>query len=185
MSGKISREEYHAIIDEAVAYIRGGGTASIEELERQMFEASDALDFERAARLRDQIAAVKKISDKQTVLLGEDRQMDVWGFAENGGLVSCVILKIREGKIADKENFTFDKQGSADGGGGVYLPLLYRTSGHPESRCADKAAADMEMFAGFLKLQCEHNVQAVVPQRGERKRLMEMAQNNALEQLAH
>ena len=77
--GKISREDYRAIVNEAVEYIRGGGAAaSVDELERQMFEAADALDFERAARLRDQLAAIKKISDKQTVLLGEDRQMDVW-----------------------------------------------------------------------------------------------------------
>ncbi len=185
--GRISREDYLAIVDEAVEYIRGGGVAaSVDELERQMFEAADALDFERAARLRDQLAAIKKISDKQTVLLGEDRQMDVWGFAENGGLVSCVIFKIREGKIADKENFTFDKQGSADE---IREEFIYRyytgRQDIPKAVVLDKAAADMEMFAEFLRVQCEHNVQAVVPQRGERKKLMEMAQNNAHEQLAH
>ena len=110
--GKVSREAYQKIIDEAVNYIRSGNVASVEELESQMYAASDALDFERAARLRDQISAIRKITERQTVILGEDRQMDAWGFAQNGTLVSCVLLKIREGRIADKENFTFDGEGN-------------------------------------------------------------------------
>src|SRR5699024_12272458 len=85
---------------------------------------------------------------------------------------SCVILKIREGKIADKENFTFDKQGSADE---VREEFIYRyytgREDIPKAVVLDKAAADMEMFAEFLRVQCGHNVQAVVPPRGERKKL--------------
>ena len=75
--GKVSEADYRKIIDEAVEYIRSGGVTSVDDLEKEMYAASEALDFERAARLRDQISAIRRIADKQTVLLGEDRQMDV------------------------------------------------------------------------------------------------------------
>ena len=184
--GKVSREAYQKIIDEAVNYIRSGNVASVEELESQMYAASDALDFERAARLRDQISAIRKITERQTVILGEDRQMDAWGFAQNGTLVSCVLLKIREGRIADKENFTFDGEGNVPE---VREEFIYRyytgRKDIPKAVVLDAPAEDMEMFREFLALQCGHAVEAVVPQRGERKKLSDMAVNNASEQLAH
>lgn len=184
--GKVSREAYQKIIDEAVNYIRSGNVASVEELESQMYAASDALDFERAARLRDQISAIRKITERQTVILGEDRQMDAWGFAQNGTLVSCVLLKIREGRIADKENFTFDGEGNVPE---VREEFIYRyytgRKDIPKAVVLDAPAEDMEMFREFLALQCGHAVEAVVPQRGERKKLSDMAVNNAGEQLAH
>ncbi|MDY2712079.1 MAG: excinuclease ABC subunit UvrC [Candidatus Faecivivens sp.] len=184
--GKVSREAYQKIIDEAVNYIRSGNVASVEELENQMYAASDALDFERAARLRDQISAIRKITERQTVILGEDRQMDAWGFAQNGTLVSCVLLKIREGRIADKENFTFDGEGNVPE---VREEFIYRyytgRKDIPKAVVLDAPAEDMEMFREFLALQCGHAVETVVPQRGERKKLSDMAVNNAGEQLAH
>lgn len=184
--GKVSREAYQKIIDEAVNYIRSGNVASVEELESQMYAASDVLDFERAARLRDQISAIRKITERQTVILGEDRQMDAWGFAQNGTLVSCVLLKIREGRIADKENFTFDGEGNVPE---VREEFIYRyytgRKDIPKAVVLDAPAEDMEMFREFLALQCGHAVEAVVPQRGERKKLSDMAVNNAGEQLAH
>ena len=184
--GKVSREAYQKIIDEAVNYIRSGNVASVEELESQMYAASDALDFERAARLRDQISAIRKITERQTVILGEDRQMDAWGFAQNGTLVSCVLLKIREGRIADKENFTFDGEGNVPE---VREEFIYRyytgRKDIPKAVVLDAPAEDMEMFREFLALQCGHAVETVVPQRGERKKLSDMAVNNASEQLAH
>ena len=184
--GKVSREAYQKIIDEAVNYIRSGNVASVEELENQMYAASDALDFERAARLRDQIYAIRKITERQTVILGEDRQMDAWGFAQNGTLVSCVLLKFREGRIADKENFTFDGEGNIPE---VREEFIYRyytgRKDIPKAVVLDAPAEDMEMFREFLALQCGHAVEAVVPQRGERKKLSDMAVNNAGEQLAH
>ncbi len=184
--GKVSREAYQKIIDEAVNYIRSGNVASVEELESQMYAASDALDFERAARLRDQISAIRKITERQTVILGEDRQMDAWGFAQNGTLVSCVLLKIREGRIADKENFTFDGEGNIPE---VREEFIYRyytgRKDIPKAVVLDAPAEDMEMFREFLALQCGHAVETVVPQRGERKKLSDMAVNNAGEQLAH
>lgn len=184
--GKVSREAYQKIIDEAVNYIRSGNVASVEELESQMYAASDALDFERAARLRDQISAIRKITERQTVILGEDRQMDAWGFAQNGTLVSCVLLKIREGRIADKENFTFDGEGNVPE---VREEFIYRyytgRKDIPKAVVLDAPAEDMEMFREFLALQCGHAVETVVPQRGERKKLSDMAVNNAGEQLAH
>lgn len=184
--GKVSKEEYRKIIDEAVDYIRSGSVADVDQLESQMYAASEALDFERAARLRDQISAIKRITERQTVLLGEDRQMDVWGFAQNASLVSCVILKIREGRIADKENFTFDGQGDIDE---VREEFIYRYyTGRkeiPKFVVLDKPPEDMAMFEQFIRLQCGKSVSPVIPQRGERKKLSDMARSNAEEQLAH
>lgn len=184
--GKVTKEAYRAIVDEAIAYIRSGSVADVDQLESQMYAASEALDFERAARLRDQISAIKRITDRQTVLLGEDRQMDVWGFAQNASLVSCVILKIREGRIADKENFTFDSQGDMDEVREEFIYRYYTSRKDiPKFVVLDKPPEDLSMFEQFIRLQCGKSVTPVIPQRGERKKLSDMARSNAEEQLAH
>ena len=183
--GRISQAQYREIVDEAVAYIQSGGVTSVEELESRMMQAADELDFELAARLRDRIAAIKKIADTQTVLLGEDRQMDVVGFAQNGTLACGIVMKIREGRIVDKENFLFDDIFDLSE---LRQEFLYRyyagRQDIPKAIVLDEAPGELELFEQFLRHESGHAVMPAVPQRGERKKLCEMARNNAMEQLA-
>ncbi|MDD6032900.1 MAG: excinuclease ABC subunit UvrC [Oscillospiraceae bacterium] len=183
--GRVSEGEYREILDEAVEYIRSGGVTSVDELQSRMEKAADELDFELAARLRDRIAAIKRISDTQTVLLGEDRQMDVLGFSQNNAMACCVVLKIREGRIVDKENFIYEDVFDLSELREEFLYRYYAgRSDIPKAVVLDEEPEDLALFEQFLRHESDHAVTPMVPQRGERKKLCEMARNNAAEQLA-
>ncbi len=184
--GKMSREEYQKLIAEAVDYIRHGSAASVDDLQKQMEQAAEDLDFERAARLRDRIRAIQKITATQQVLLDEDKNLDVIAFAQNHLVVCAVVIQYREGRLMDKLTYFFEES-SADLTElrGEFLTQYY-ASAKDIARVIllDGQPEDPELFAEFARSRAGHAVSVVVPQKGDRKKLVEMAHNNALEQLS-
>lgn len=183
--GKLSQEEYRSILDEALEYMKNGGSASVEEMRKKMEEAAENLNFELAARLRDRINAVKRISDSQVVLLGEDRSMDVIGFAQNNLTACGVLIKFRDGRIFDKQNFLFDEVYDLSEVRNEFLYRYYSSaSDFPKAVVLDELPEDGGLLEEFVRHKSGRSVTVSVPQRGERKKLMEMARNNAVEQLS-
>ncbi len=183
--GRVSEAQYRGVINEAIEYIRSGGASDTAELEKRMERAAEDLDFELAARLRDRITAIKRIAETQTVLLGEDRQMDVLGFAQVNGMACAIVLKIREGRIVDKENFIYEDIFDLPELREEFLYRYYAGRADiPRAVVLDAPAEDMALFEEFLRHESGRAVTPAVPQRGERRKLCEMAQNNAVEQLA-
>ena len=184
--GKMSREEYQKLIAEAVDYIRHGSAASVDDLQKQMEQAAEDLDFERAARLRDRIRAIQKITATQQVLLDEDKNLDVIAFAQNHLVVCAVVIQYREGRLMDKLTYFFEES-SADLTElrGEFLTQYY-ASAKDIARVIllDGQPEDPALFAEFARSRAGHAVSVVVPQKGDRRKLVEMAHNNALEQLS-
>ena len=184
--GKMSREEYQKLIAEAVDYIRHGSAASVDDLQKQMEKAAEDLDFERAARLRDRIRAIQKITATQQVLLDEDKNLDVIAFAQNHLVVCAVVIQYREGRLMDKLTYFFEES-SADLTElrGEFLTQYY-ASAKDIARVIllDGQPEDPALFAEFARSRAGHAVSVVVPQKGDRRKLVEMAHNNALEQLS-
>lgn len=184
-NGKISKKQYHEIINEAVKYIKNGGNLDLDKIKKDMQIAAENLEFEKAAKLRDKISAIKKVSASQTVLLNENRSLDVWSFAQNKNTVCAVILKFREGRLLDKKHFFFEEIYSLDELRDEFLTRYYADSDDfPKAVVLDKKLPDMELFSKFLTHQSNHSITASVPQKSERKKLIEMAYQNALEQLS-
>ncbi len=183
--GKTSKEEYHAILDDAIEYIRSGGSVNVDQMRQEMEQAAENLEFEKAARLRDRINAIVKVGDTQVVLLDENRSMDVWGFVQNHLMACCVVLKFREGRLSDKENFMFDEVYDLQDIRDEFLTRYYANAhDFPKAVVLDEEVEDMELFQQFLRHRSSHAITASVPQKGERKKLVEMAYNNAVEQLS-
>ena len=184
--GKMSREEYQKLIAEAVDYIRHDSAASVDDLQKQMEQAAEDLDFERAARLRDRIRAIQKITATQQVLLDEDKNLDVIAFAQNHLVVCAVVIQYREGRLMDKLTYFFEES-SADLTElrGEFLTQYY-ASAKDIARVIllDGQPEDPALFAEFARSRAGHAVSVVVPQKGDRRKLVEMAHNNALEQLS-
>lgn len=184
--GKMSREEYQKLIAEAVDYIRHGSAASVDDLQKQMEKAAEDLDFERAARLRDRIRAIQKITATQQVLLDEDKNLDVIAFAQNHLVVCAVVIQYREGRLMDKLTYFFEES-SADL---TELRTEFLNQYYAAARdiarviLLDGQPEDPELFAEFARSRAGHAVSVVVPQKGDRRKLVEMAHNNALEQLS-
>ena len=139
-----------------------------------------------AARLRDRIRAIQKVGATQAgAALDENRSMDVWGFVKNHLMACCVVLKFREGRLSDKENFVFDEVYDLTDVRDEFMTRYYaNTQDFPKAVVLDEEVEDMELFQQFLRHRSLHAITAAVPQKGERKKLVEMAYNNAVEQLS-
>lgn len=185
-TGKIPLEEYSRLIKEAMDYIKGGSAQSVEILTRQMEEAADRLDFEKAMELRNRIRAIKKVGESQKIILDEHKNLDVIAMAQNGLTVCFVVLKFREGRLVDKVDYTLKE---------VYDPLEVRSDfvaryysavqDIPKVVEIDEQGLDTGLLSDYLTQLAGHKVSLFAPQRGEGKRLVQMAMSNAAEQLSY
>ncbi|HIV20260.1 MAG TPA: excinuclease ABC subunit UvrC [Candidatus Merdivicinus intestinigallinarum] len=183
--GKMGKEEYQKLVWEAVDYIKHGSVSSIGDLQKEMEEAAEDLDFERAARLRDRIRAIQKITATQQVLLDADKNLDVIAFAQNHLVICAVVIQYRDGRLMDKLTYFFEDSGDMGEVRSEFLEQYY-AGAKDIARCVllDEPPEDLELFEQFVRHQAGHAVSVSVPQKGDRKKLIEMAHNNALEQLS-
>ncbi len=184
-SGKISKEVYNEAVKGAIQLIRHGKKDILTVLRRRMEEAAERLDFEQAALLRDQIAAVEKVSAGQKVVVDETVEMDVMAFAASGSSSCAAILRYRKGRLADKREFVFKGSTDLDALREEILPRYYLYGGEIPRRIAvdalPEAAEALEQLLGETR---GAKVQLYVPQRGDVAQLVTMAYTNAVERLA-
>ncbi|MFA6075950.1 MAG: excinuclease ABC subunit UvrC [Negativicutes bacterium] len=185
-SGAVNRAEYMKSIN-GIKEILTGKTVQLErQLNEQMLSAAADLQFERAARIRDRLAALNKINEKQQAEHGIDEDFDVIGLviAPEG---TCVQLFVnRNGKILGRENFVL-----AETDGSSHAEILEAFISSYYSSCeslpkeillTDKPV-DSALLADWLTDKRGNKVRIVVPERGAKKALVDMAVNNAAEYL--
>ena len=184
-SGKIRQEDYQQAVQGAVRLIRHGKKDIVKGLEQQMLEASDRLDFERAALIRDQIAAITKVSAGQKVVVSEDTQMDVIAFAGTSHAVCAAILRYRDGRLTDKREFLFHDTTDLDALREQFLPQYYLGGEEvPRTIAVDALPEAAEALNQALNQARGSAVHLYVPQRGDVAKLVNMAYTNAVERLA-
>lgn len=182
--GNISSEEYRAIVDEAIAYLRNGSKTSVEQLTAQMEEAAENLEFERAAKLRDRIAAITRLQHAQKIL-DYKQEYDIVGAAQNVGMASFAVVKYRGGRLVDKENFFIgDEYDGAEMRRDFLLGYYSSRDDIPKEIYIDEEFEDMELITQLLRDKAGHAVKFVVPHRGDGMAQVTLAQNNAGEYLA-
>ncbi len=182
--GKISSEEYKKIIAEAIDYLESGSKTSVEELTAQMEQAAEALDFEKAARLRDRIAAITRLTSQQKIL-DYKQEYDIVGAAQNVGMASVAVIKYRGGRLIDKQNFFLGEEYEQGAMRRDFLLNYYSADEDiPREIYVDEEFDDMELLAQMLKEQTGHAVKFVVPHRGEGMAQIMLAKKNAGEYLA-
>ena len=124
-SGRISRENYLQAVKGAVHLIRYGKKEILKNLTQRMEEASDRLEFETAALLRDQIAAITKLTAGQKVVVDPEVEMDVVALAGTPASVCAAVLRFREGRLTDKREFLFHDTADIDAVREEFLPRYY------------------------------------------------------------
>ena len=124
-SGKISCEEYNQAVKNAARLIRYGKKEILKTLHQRMEEAAERLEFETAALLRDQIAAITKLSAGQKVVVDPDVEMDVVALAGTPRSVCAAVLRFREGRLTDKREFVFHDTADVDAVREEFLPRYY------------------------------------------------------------
>ncbi|RRR71138.1 MAG: excinuclease ABC subunit UvrC [Candidatus Viridilinea halotolerans] len=184
--GLVSQEEYRATIEAVCRFLEGKVEQVTRGLRQEMEAASDELNFERAALLRDRIVAIEKISQRQQVLRSVDEDQDVIAFAREEGSAVVQVLFVRGGKLVNTEPFTL--QGTEDESDQAlltsFITQFYDQAPNvpPTLLLADHVEEPM-MIAAWLEKKVGQRVELSVPRRGEKRQLVELATTNARQKL--
>ncbi len=117
--GDIDHADYMRLVQELLAFLDGDTAPVVQRLEQQMREASDALEFERAARLRDQLVSVRKAIERQQMVAAKEEDFDVVALAEDPLEAAVQVFFVRRGRVVGRKGFVVDKVEDVDGPGMV------------------------------------------------------------------
>jgi excinuclease ABC subunit C len=187
--GRVTAEEHREIVDDFVAFMAGQTNAHLRRLEREMKAASDELEFERAARLRDDIGALERAMAKNAVVLGDDTDADVVALAEDPLEVAVQIFYVRGGRIRGQRGWVADKVDDASTGDLVERFLLQLYDGEvaeslPREVLVPALPDDVDALTQWLCELRGKRVSVRVPQRGDKRSLLETVARNAGQALA-
>ena len=187
-SGNIPREEYHKLLSRVIAFLEGQTEPIVKELTAQMQEASGAMEFERAAQLRDHISAIRLIGEKQNAIAAKGAEQDVFALCRLEQETLVFALFVRNGKVVATENFRIANAEEEEGGEGetiaAFLKQYYAEAPQlsPEILLYEPTA-DTEVIEEWLSSRLGRRVSVLTPQRGEKRRLTELAAKNGVDLL--
>jgi excinuclease ABC subunit C len=182
--GRVTAEEHRAIVDEFCDFMAGNTNAFVKRIEKEMYAASEALEFEKAARLRDDLGALHKALEKQAVVLGDGTDADVVAFAEDPLEVAVQIFYVRGGRIRGQRGWVADRVEEGDTGDLVEQFLLQLYAGEegdaiPREILVPALPPDLETLEQLLAERRGSRVSIRVPQRGDKRALQETVARNA------
>ncbi|HUS22446.1 MAG TPA: excinuclease ABC subunit UvrC [Aeromicrobium sp.] len=193
--GRVSIDEHREIVNDFLAFMTGNTAGFTRDLERRMRDAAGDERYEQAAKYRDDLAALHRVLEKQTVVLRDGTDADVFGFEDNGIEVAVQIFSIRDGRIRGQRGWIADRaviEGGnadiADGGLAEYvqraiMTLYAETSADavPPVVLVPELPADADAVAQLLAEHRGRPVSIRVPKRGDKRRLLETVEQNARE----
>lgn len=181
-AGLQTEEEYNKLIEEVCLFLEGRHEKLIPALRDKMQAAAKNLEFEKAARLRDQVRALERMVEKQKVLSVDKEDLDVIGLAVEGAAVCVQVYFVRDGKLVGREHFFLDRTADEETGEllTAFVEQYYaRASFIPRLVLLPVPVDEQEVVEAWLAEQRGGRVELRVPQRGEKRRMVEMAQENA------
>lgn len=183
--GNIPLSEYNETVAQAVEYIRTGSQVSVETLTQAMLKASDELNFELAARLRDRINAIQNGAKNQKIFDENLKNVDIVGISINGENACASILMYRNGRLSDKVDFFLGEAESDEAMRENFILQYYNSPDViPREILLDGEISDISMTEKYLRKISNKAVTLSVPKRGSLLRLTTLAKNNASEYLS-
>ena len=187
--GRLKKEIYDEAVSEARDFLKGGTETSVARLTERMNECAERLEFEKAARIRDRINALKKMSDRQKVIMTSVEEQDVIALAQGSGSTCFEVFRFKGGRLVDREQFLIDEMtGELPICRSEFIKQYYSMRDVPPRVTVDGEAEDAELLEQMLteKLADRHGrkVRITVPQKGEQQRIVDMCRQNAAEYLA-
>ena len=182
--GAVDKEQYREVIEQVFLFLDGKADRILKSLESRMMEASESLEFERAATLRDQIQAIEKVHEGQKVLHLSSETLDLIALASDGDEAWMEVFFVRQGKLVGRDHFimTSTKDDTLGEILSAFVKQFYEVNPYvPPRILVQDELVDTEAIEEWLSEKRRSRVRIYVPQRGEKRRLMRMVAENASE----
>lgn len=177
--GRISREEYQEIIEKVDLFFQGRYQEVIEVLEEEMKEASERLEFERAARIRDQIESIREVMERQHASFTDSIDQDIVALEKGGDTSAVVVLQIRDGKITGKDDFILRGSAPRTEILEAFLKQYYAIPRRVPSEILTQYPVEDGVIAEWLSELRGEEVKIHSPEGGAGRRLLNIAWKNA------
>lgn len=183
-AGYVSEEEYAKNVDAVCDFLSGRNADIIKKLRREMEEASEALEFERAAELRDRIKGLEVVSEKQNIMLSGDDTMDAVAIYANETDAVAQVFHVAGGKVAGRDCYVLEAVGGSETQE-LYMGFLtqyyYEAIAFPgHIYIADELPADQtELVSSMFTEQAGRKVELMTPKKGKKREICDMAMQNA------
>ena len=182
--GAVDEDQYREVIEQVFLFLDGKADRILKSLEARMLEASEVLEFERAATLRDQIQAIEKVHEGQKVLHLSSETLDLIALATDGDEAWMEVFFVRQGKLVGRDHFIMTSTNNDTPGEilSAFVKQFYEVTPYvPPRILVQDELVDTEAIETWLGAKRRSKVRIYVPQRGEKRRLMRMVAENASE----
>ena len=187
-TGLASVEDYSRALEGAIEFLKGHDRALTDALKKKMMEASDAMEYEKAAEYRDYLEAAKALSETQRVVLHHSSEADIVVPVEptRQGADSFAVFSVRENRLVGREHYCVDTTSSIDEEGDAVLAAFLNqhysdNPNIPKEILVSEMPRDGELLGRVLSDNAGHSVKIIKPERGEKRALLELAIKDAAE----
>jgi len=185
--GHVDTAGHREIVQDMIGFLEGDFEPVLDRLEKQMHQAAELHEFERAARVRDQLASVRTAVERQTVVGERTENFDVVGLVEDDVEAALQVFFVRGGRVVGRKGFVVDKVEELDAAGlveGFVRELYMGEEEIPREILVPVEPADVQVLSQLLAERRQGPVHFRVPHRGDRKALLETVTQNADEAFA-
>ena len=202
-SGKISPQEYTEALEEAVSFLKGSSDNIQKILTQKMMQAAEAMQYEKAARYRDRIRAIQGLAENQKVVSIRYEEEDVIALVQSSVKCCAVVLQFRDYRLVDKEYFMLDELSEfaqnaslTDSKEQAVEPMMQELRTQfvlryydmkqqvPKAVVLDGPPSCQQELEEYLCKKAQRSVQLLLPQKGDQMKLLQMAKENASQQIA-
>lgn len=184
-AARITKEEYGNNIKDAVSFLKGGSVKAVRDMENQMNELAENLQFEQAAKLRDRIKAIKNLDEKQKVVSINVPEEDVFALVNSNKKACFEVIRFQNGRLTDSEFWLIDAVDDMPQSRFELIERYYSMRDRVPSRIAvDGEIEDEALLKAFLESKRGKKVEFIHPKKGEHLSIVNMCIKNANEHLA-
>lgn len=185
-TGRITKEEYKKLTDDVLMFLEGKRDVLLKKLKEEMEKAAENMEFEKAAKLRDQIYGIEKTSEKQKIVSASLEDQDVISMARSAEDACIQVFFIRDGKVSGREHYFMKNTDDMDRSEimSSFIKQFYDSAPYvPKEIILDVDMEEKDVLMEWLSEKRGNKVSIVVPSRGKKKDLVDMVYENALEAL--
>lgn len=183
-TGYVSKDEYRETVNKVAEFLGGSTKPLVNEMKAKLEAAAEQLDFETAAKYRDNIMALEAINEKQRVVLRSDKDMDIILTLKGREDSFIVVFYVRDGKLSGRENFEMHTEGEESSGEMIssFIKQYYGelTSG-PKEILTEEELSDANILSDYLSQLWGRKTSVFMPLKGEKKAILDLARKDVVE----